>query len=183
MLVEQTQDAGTLDPISAEVAARVLDLTHKCVDDAMVPRARVATLDLDMSEREIAERVWNTQFTRMPVWSKRKGRWIGVANVKMLLLRYARSGHLRLRDAIYVPITLRRGAPMARALRLFRKRKQHLAFVIADDGAQVGIVTLEDVLEQMVGAIDDELDLLEGEADRARMSRGSLEKAERPSIA
>jgi len=183
MLVEQTQDAGTIDPISAEVAGRVLDLTQKRVSDAMVPRARVATLELEMSEREIADRIWTTQFTRMPVWSRRRKRWIGVANVKMLLLRYARSGHLKLRDAIYVPITLSHGAPIARALRLFRNRKQHLAFVVADDGAQIGIVTLEDVLEQIVGAIDDELDLHDGEHDQARMSRGSLEKADRPSIA
>lgn len=181
MLVEETQDAGSLDPISAEVAGRVLDLTEKSVEDAMVPRTRVATLDLEMSEREIAERIWDAQYTRMPVWSRKKNRWIGVANVKMLLLRYARTGHLRLRDAIYVPITLTHGAPIARALRLFRRRKQHLAFVVADDGAQIGIVTLEDVLEQMVGAIDDELDLAAGERD-TRMSRASLEKAERPSL-
>lgn len=181
MLVEETQDAGTLDPVSAEVASRVLDLTMKQVCDAMVPKAWVATLDLEMSEKEVVARIWDTQFTRMPVWSRRRRRWIGVANVKMLLLRWAATGHLRLRDAIYVPLTLTRATPLARALRLFRRRKQHLAFVVTDDGAQIGVVTLEDVLEQMVGAIDDETDMPEGAVD-TRMSRASLEKAERPSL-
>ncbi len=182
MLVEETQDAGTLDPVSAEVARRVLDLTGKCVSQAMVPHARVASLELDLSERDMVDRIWDGQFTRMPVWSRRRRRWIGVANVKMLLLRFARTGRLRLRDAIFVPLTLAHDAPLARALRLFRKRRQHLAFVVADDGAQIGIVTLEDVLEQMVGAIDDELDRGEGERDPGRMSRASLEQAERPSV-
>lgn len=181
LLVEETQGAGTLDPISAEVASKVFDLANLRVVDAMVPKARVATLDLEMSEQQIVERIWDGQYTRMPVWSRRRRRWIGVANVKMLLLRFARTGQLRLRDAIFVPLTLPRGAPLARALRLFRNRRQHLAFVVADDGAQLGIVTLEDVLEQLVGAIDDELDSREGEIDVARMSRASLEKADRPS--
>lgn len=181
MLVEETQGAGSLDPVSAEVVGRALELTERRVLDAMVPRARVAALDLEMSEGEIVDRICAAEFTRMPVWSRKKQRWIGVANVKLLLLQQARSGRLRLRDAMYQPLTLSRAAPLALALRAFRKRKQHLAFVVADDGAQIGIVTLEDVLEQMVGAIDDELDLREGERD-ARMSRASVEKAERPSL-
>lgn len=179
MLVEETQDAGDIDPTSAEVAGRALDMVEKRVRDVMLPVDRVASLDLEMSEREIVDKLWKMQYTRMPVWSRRRGKFIGVANVKLLLLQYARTGHIRLRDAIYLPLTLHHMAPMPRALRVFRKRRQHLAFVTADDGQQIGIVTLEDVLEEMVGEIDDELD---DEGDTLRMSRASLERAERPSL-
>ncbi len=180
MLVEETRGAGDLDPTSAEVAGRALDMTGRRVADVMLPMDRVASLDLELSERDIVERLWKMQYTRMPVYSRRRGKFIGVANTKLLLLQYARTGHIRLRDAIYLPVTLHHQAPLARALRTFRARRQHLAFVAADDGTQAGIVTLEDVLEEMVGAIDDELD---EEGDTLRMSRASLERAERPSLA
>lgn len=182
MLMEETQGAGSLDPTSAEVAGRALDLTRQRVRDVMVPRDRVASLDLMMSERELVDAMWKTQFTRMPVFSRKRGKFIGVANVKLLLLQYARTGHIRLRDAIYLPLSMHQAAPLPRALRTFRKRKQHLAFVAGDDGSQIGIVTLEDVIEEMVGEIEDELDLIEGAPDSERMSRASIERAERPSI-
>ncbi len=182
MLVEETQDAGSLDPTSAEVVGRALELTGRRVRDVMVPRDRVAALDLEMSEREVVDTIWKTQFTRMPVFSRRRGKFIGVANVKLLLLQYARTGRIRLRDAIYLPLTMHRAAPLPRALRTFRKRKQHLAFVAGDDGTQIGIVTLEDVIEEMVGEIEDELDAVEGTPHSERMSRASIERAERPSL-
>lgn len=182
MLVEETQGAGSLDPTSAEVVGRALELTGRRVRDVLVPRDRIAALDLEMSEREIVDTIWKTQFTRMPVFSRKRGKYIGVANVKLLLLQYARSGRIRLRDAIYLPLTMHQAAPLPRALRTFRKRKQHLAFVAGDDGAQIGIVTLEDVIEEMVGEIEDELDAVEGDPDSERMSRASIERAERPSL-
>jgi putative hemolysin len=183
MLVEETQGAGSLDPTSAEVVARALELTSHRVRDVMVPRERVATLDLGMSERELVDTMWKTQYTRMPVFSSKRGKFIGVANVKLLLLQYARTGRIRLRDAIYLPLTLHHTAPLPRALRVFRRRKQHLAFVVDDDGQQIGVVTLEDVIEEMVGEIEDELDALDGTPDSQRMSRASIERAERPSLA
>lgn len=179
MLVDESRGAGDLDPTSAEVAGRALDLTDKRVFDVMLPMERVASLDLDMAEHEIVERLWQMQYTRMPVWSRKRGRFIGVANVKLLLLQYARTRRIKLRDAIYLPLTLHHAASVPRALRVFRKRRQHLAFVAGDDGKQLGILTLEDVLEVMVGAIDDELD---DEQESQRMSRGSVERAERPSF-
>lgn len=180
-LVEETEGAGDLDPTSARIVGRALSLTSKRIGDVMVPKERIAALDLEMSDREIVERLWKMQYTRMPVWSRRRGRFIGIANVKLLLLQYARSGHIRLRDAIYLPLTLPHSAPIPNALRVFRKRKQHLAFVASDDGKQIGIVTLEDVLEEMVGAIDDELDVTDADESQ-RMSRASLERADRPSL-
>jgi putative hemolysin len=135
-----------------------------------------------MSEREIVDALWKTQYTRMPVFSRKRGKFIGVANVKLLLLQHARSGHIRLRDAIYLPLTMHHAAPLPRALRTFRRRKQHLAFVVDDDGSQIGVVTLEDVIETMVGDIEDELDAPDGTPDSQRMSRASIERAERPSM-
>jgi putative hemolysin len=181
MLVEETEDAGDIDPTSAKIVGRTLSLTDKRIRDAMVPRERVASLDLELSEKELIDALWKSQYTRMPVFSRKRGKFIGVANVKLLLLQYARSGRMRLRDAIYLPLTMHHAAPLPRALRNFRRRKQHLAFVAGDDGSQLGIITLEDVLEELVGEIDDELDVIDGE-DTQRMSRASLEREDRPSL-
>lgn len=181
MLVEETEDAGDLDPTSARIVGAALSLRERRIRDIMVPREHVAALDFEMSEREVVERLWKMQYTRMPVYSRRRDKFIGVANVKLLLLQQARTGRIRLRDAIYLPLTLHHAASIPRALRMFRRRKQHLAFVVGDDGSQIGVVTLEDVLEEMVGEIEDELDV--NDEDSQRMSRASLERAERPSMA
>lgn len=181
MLVEETHGAGSLDPTQAEVALRTLDLEQQRVRDVMVPLSRVEALDLGMSEREIVERVNASQFTRMPVWSRRRGKFIGVANVKALLLGFARERRLRLRDVIYQPLRLHHACSLPRALRTFKRRKQHLAFVVGDEGTPIGIVTLEDVLEVMVGDIEDELDA-ERPEETGRMSRASVEREDRPSL-
>jgi CBS domain containing-hemolysin-like protein len=178
MLIDETHGAGSLDPTQAEVALRTLGLENRRVRDVMTPMEEVVYLDFGMTDREVLDRILKTEYTRMPVFSRRRGRFIGVANVKKVLLGFARDGRLRLRDAIYQPLTFHHAAPVPRALHTFKTRKQHLAFVAGDDGTQLGIVTLEDVLEEMVGDIDDELDVDEGAEDTARMSRASVARAE-----
>ncbi|MGZ3421589.1 MAG: hemolysin family protein [Polyangiales bacterium] len=181
MLIDETHGAGSLDPTQAEVALRTLELQEVRVRDVMVPIARVVTLDLEMTDRQVLDRILASEYTRMPVFSRRRGRFIGVANVKKVLLGFARDRRVRLRDALYQPLTLHHAATLTRALRTFKRRKQHLAFVSGDDGAQIGIVTLEDILEAMVGDIDDELDVEDDAEHASRMSRGSIERAEHPS--
>ncbi len=179
MLVDESHDAGGLDVMQAEVVGRTLELGQIRVREVMTSIDGVAFLDLTMADQEILAAITLTEFTRMPVWSGRRGKFIGVANVKLLLLQHLRTGKLRLRDAILQPLTFHHAAPLGRVLRQFKKRGQHLGFVASDDGAQIGIVTMEDVIEQMLGDIDDELDV---GADSVRMSRASIERAERPSI-
>jgi CBS domain containing-hemolysin-like protein len=181
-LVEETHGAGDLDPTQAEVLGRALGLRDLRVRDVMVARPAVEALDLEMSEKQILERLQSTQYTRFPVWSAKRGKFIGVANAKILLLQKAREGRIRLRDALYQPLILHHAAPLPRAIRAFKRRRQHLAFVTADDATQIGIVTLEDVLEEMVGEIEDELDVEGFGAAVGRMSLASVDRAERPSM-
>lgn len=160
MLVEQTHHAGALDVTQAEVLERALAMTDKRVRDVMVPRDQIFKLDLEMSEQEILAAIHAAQHTRMPVWSRKDQRFVGIANIKVLLLQYLREGRIDLDKAMYDPITFHHAAPLPRALRAFRRRRQHLAFVAGDDGEKIGIVALEDVLEELVGEIEDELDVV-----------------------
>ncbi len=100
MLVEESHDAGGLDPTQAEVIGHALDIAETRVRDVMVPREQIESLDLEMGEREILSRIAAAQYTRFPVWSRRRKRFIGVANTKVLLVQFANTGHVRLRDAI-----------------------------------------------------------------------------------
>jgi CBS domain containing-hemolysin-like protein len=158
MLVEQTHDAGELDFTQAEVVERALEMTDKRVRDVMVPREKILAIELEASEREILEAVYAAQHTRMPVWSRVEKRFVGIANTKVLLLQHLHDKRIDLQEAMYDPITFHHAAPLPRALRAFRRRRQHLAFVAGDDGEKIGIVALEDVLEELVGDIEDELD-------------------------
>jgi putative hemolysin len=160
MLVEQTHDAGDLDPTQAGIVQHALAMTDKRVRDVMVPFDRAEVLELEMSEDEILARIYATQHTRMPVRSRITGRIVGVANTKVVLLQHLRDNHVRLEEAMYVPATFHHAASLPRALRTFKRRRQHMALVAGDGGAKIGIVTLEDVLEELVGDIDDELDVV-----------------------
>jgi CBS domain containing-hemolysin-like protein len=158
MLVEQTHDAGALDHTQAEVVERALEMTDKRIRDVMVPKEQILSIEWEMTEAEVLEAVYLAQHTRMPVWSREQQCWIGIANTKVLLLQHLHDRHIDLAEAMYEPIIFHQAAPLPRALRAFRRRRQHLAFVAGDDGEKIGIVALEDVLEELVGEIEDELD-------------------------
>lgn len=157
-LVTESQGAGDLDPTQAAVVHRALSLTDRRVGDVMVPRARALSLDLEMTEDELLDAAYKSQHSRMPVFSRAESRFVGIANVKVLLLQHARDGSIDLPAAMYRGTTFHHAAPLPRALRTFQRRRQHMGLVAGDDGDIVGIVTLEDVLEEVVGEIDDELD-------------------------
>jgi CBS domain containing-hemolysin-like protein len=158
-LVAESHDAGDLDPTQAAVVSRALSIKDTRVREVMVPRERMTTLDLEMTESEILEAIDRAQHSRMPVRSRAENRIVGIGNIKLLLLRYVRDGHVDLPSATFQEITFHHAAPVTRALRMFQRRHQHMGLVAGDDGEILGVVTLEDVLEEVVGEIEDELDV------------------------
>ncbi len=176
MLLEESRDADRLDATLADVARRSLRLGELCVRDAMVPRARMQVLDEQMDAPAILRRLASTGRSRLPIWSSRRGRFLGVAYAKLLMLQYARDGCIDLLRASFAPAVLHADMKLTSALEAFLKTRQHLALVDAEDASIVGLLTLEDVLEELVGEIEDELDV--DERDRMRPSRPS--RASRP---
>ncbi len=158
LLVEETRRAGMLPPDQAEYLRNVFRLSAKRVGDIMIPLAQVATLEVHSSEAEVIQAVREGVHTRMPVYQGHIDNIIGFVNAKDLFYLFGLQGVITLMDALYPPTFFTPTMSVAFALREFRRQKKQMAVVKDKEGHVLGMVTLEDVLEEIVGEIEDEHD-------------------------
>jgi putative hemolysin len=166
LLIEDTEEAGLLDPDQAEYLQNVFQLSGKMVKDCLVPRDKMAALDQNWPEDRILEAVRGGAHTRMPVYEGTVDNVVGVVNTKDLFYLFSLKGVVVLQDAVYLPLFIKPQQRLAEALRLFRRAKRPMAIVRDDDGKVHGLITLEDILEEIVGEIEDEHD--QSKAQRQR---------------
>ncbi len=159
MLVEETQEAGRMPEDQATYVQNLFELSDKTVGDIMVPREKVVTLSLHASEEEVLETARETAHTRMPVWEGTPDNIVGIVNTKDLFHLFSLKGLVILMDAMYPPLFVEPDQPVARLLRTFRRERRPMAVVRGVVGTFLGIVTLEDILEEIVGEIEDEHDV------------------------
>jgi putative hemolysin len=159
LLIEDTEEAGILDPDQAELVENVFHLTAKQVGTCMVPREKMATLELSTPPDRVLEAVRTGAHTRMPVYEGELDRIVGIVNTKDLFYLFSTSGVVILQDALYPALFLKPDETVGNALRLFKKAKRPMALVRDDEGKIRGLITLEDVLEEIVGDIEDEHDM------------------------
>jgi CBS domain containing-hemolysin-like protein len=158
LLVEDTEEAGLLDPEQADIVQNVFRLSNKRVRDCMAPREKMATLELSTAPDKVLEAVRSGAHTRMPVYDKDPDQIVGIVNTKDLFYLFSLRGVVVLEDALYPALFLREDESVANALRLFRKSRRHMALVRDAEGKILGLLTLEDVLEEIIGDIEDEHD-------------------------
>jgi CBS domain containing-hemolysin-like protein len=158
LLIEDTEEAGILDPEQAALVQNVFELSSKRVRDCLVPREKMSALELHTSPEKVLEAVRNGSHTRMPVYEGDPNNIVGIVNTKDLFYLFSLQGVVILQDALYPAQFLKPDEPVANALRLFKKAKRPMALVRDNAGIILGLVTLEDVLEEIVGDIEDEHD-------------------------
>src|SRR5271166_3220085 len=173
LIVTAARTSGQLSPAQEEMLLNALELDNITARQVMVPRTRIFSLPSDLNLDEALSRVVDEQHSRVPVYEPQRGpeHIIGVLYAKDLLrwLRYrlARStdGHLSnwssdikvrhlMREVLVVPET----KPLPDLLADFKQRKRHLAVVVDEFGSTAGVITVEDILQQLVGEIEDEYD-------------------------
>jgi CBS domain containing-hemolysin-like protein len=158
LLIEDTEEAGVIDAEQAELVQNVFRLSDKRVRDCMVPRERMAALEVSTPPDKVLEAVRTGAHTRMPVYEKDLNNIVGIVNTKDLFFLFSLRGVVILEDALYPALFLREDESVANALRLFRKAHRPMALVRDEGGKILGLVTLEDILEEIIGDIEDEHD-------------------------
>jgi CBS domain containing-hemolysin-like protein len=158
LLIEDTEEAGILDPDQAEFVQNVFQLSDKKVSACMVPREKMAALELSTPPDKVLEAVRSGAHTRMPVYDTELDNIVGIVNTKDLFYLFSLRGMVILLDALYPALFLKPEETMANALRLFRKARRPMALVRDDANHILGLITLEDVLEEIVGELEDEHD-------------------------
>ena len=158
MLVDESQLTGVIPADQADYVRNVFRLSDKQVRDVMIPRERVVTLSLKASEEEVLATARETAHTRLPVWEDDPDHIVGIVNTKDLFHLFSLRGIVLLMDAMYPAIFVDPEQPVARLLATFRRSRRQMAVVRDGDEKFLGIVTLEDILEEIVGEIGDEHD-------------------------
>ncbi|MBP3959687.1 HlyC/CorC family transporter [Gemmata sp. G18] len=159
LLVEDSEEAGEIDPDAADMVLGVFALADKVVRDCMVPAEKMAALDVSTSPDKVLEIARLGAHTRMPVFDGTPDKIVGIVNTKDLFFLFSTSGAVVLEDALYPATFLSPEEPVANAFRLFRKSHRPMAIVRDAGGKVLGLITLEDVLEEIVGDIEDEHDV------------------------
>jgi len=158
MLLEETEEAGMIPEDQADYVQNVFELSDKKVRDVMVPSESVVTISVHATEDEVLQVARDTAHTRMPVWDGEPDNIVGIVNTKDLFHLFSLKGVVILMDAMYPALVIDPNQPLARLLRIFKREKRQMAVVKDWSGKFHGIVTLEDILEEIVGEIEDEHD-------------------------
>jgi len=158
LLVDEGEEAGVIQADEAKYVRAVFELTDKKVRDIMVPRDKVVTLSLRATEEEILDTARDTAHTRMPVWENDRDDIVGVVNTKDLFHVFSMKGLVILMDALYPAVFVSPDLAVSKCMNLFRRERRQMAVVRGPEGEFMGIVTLEDILEEIVGEIEDEHD-------------------------
>ena len=159
-LVETGEEQGVLEETERDMIRSIFDLGDKEVHELMVPRTEIVAVDVKTSPEDILERVVLVGHSRLPIFEGSADQIIGVLYVKDIFRLIARgqgSPALRelLRPAHFVPETKK----VDELLREMQQQKNHMAIVVDEYGGTAGLVTLEDIVEEIVGEIRDEYDV------------------------
>ena len=159
LIVTESTEGGLLNAEEQEMILNIFDFSDRTVSQVMTPRTKVEAIPLDVSRQEILNIVTDSRHSRFPVYDGDRDHIVGILHLKDLVRQTLRTEskfdlRLILRSAPAVPEDL----PVQTLLAAFKRQKLHMAIVLDEFGGMDGIVTLEDLVEEVVGEVRDEFD-------------------------
>jgi putative hemolysin len=158
LMLEEGTKTGVIDKTEHELIESIFEFTDTTVKEVMIPRPDVVALDINLPQEKVIKIVLEEGYSRMPVYRETIDNILGVVYTKDLLGIMEYRNLIILQDVIrpvyFVPETMK----ISRLMRELQQRKMHMAVVIDEFGGTEGIVTMEDILEEIVGEIHDEYD-------------------------
>ena len=155
-IIEEIEDEGVLEEQESELVQSALDFDEITVGEILTPRVDVVALNIDDSPEKILSVFQNDNHSRLPVYEKSIDSIIGILNARTFYNAYLKNQHLDIRtliqDTVFVPPTKK----ISVLLKELQREKLQLAVVVDQYGGTIGIITVEDILEELVGEIWDE---------------------------
>lgn len=167
-------ETGALTEHEHKVIENMLDFSHTQVSEVMVPRTRMVALDIDSPKDVLFQVVRENMYTRYPVYKKNLDNIVGFIHSKDLFLHpLINSPEFALEEIVRSPLYVPESKLASDLLRTMQRKRMQMAFVVDEYGGICGLVTTEDLLEELVGEIEDEHDI--GELRRSeRLTDGSI---------
>ena len=180
-ILEEGMEAGLLDKTEHELIEGIFRFTDRTASEVMIPRTDVVAIDSALSPEAIVAQVMLEGFTRMPVYKHSLDNIIGVIYAKDVFSLIEHKNLIILHDILRPPFVVPGTKSVPDLLREFQRKRIHLAVVVDEFGGTEGIITLEDILEEIVGDIKDEYD--DDARPFERISDDTVEVAGRMNIA
>jgi len=158
LLLEQSTESGAIQQSEHELIKNVFNFNLITVKQIMVPRTGIHAIDLDLPQNEIMTKIVYEGYSRMPVFRDNIDNIVGVVYTKDLLKMINRKDGIDLKEAIRPPFFIPQTKKISELLKELQAKHLHMAIIMDEFGGVAGIVTIEDIIEELVGEIQDEHD-------------------------
>jgi magnesium and cobalt exporter, CNNM family len=161
IIIEESRRGGTIEARQSEILTRTLDFPEKRAVEAMVPRVAAQAVSASDDLETLLDVAERTGFSRFPVWKDRPDEFYAVVHLKDMLRESRADPKAKVADAVREPLQVPESLSLEEVLLKMRRSRNHFAIVLDEFGSTAGILTLEDILEELVGEIRDEYDVRE----------------------
>jgi putative hemolysin len=158
-IVAEGHEAGAFTDAENEYIKNIFDFTHTTVREVMVPRTRMAAIDLDLPKEALIKTILESQYSRYPVYRGDIEQIAGFIHAKDFLGQMVKEPFFDVQSIIRPPFYVPEGKKVNDLLKEMQRKRVHIALVIDEYGGLSGMVTTEDLLEELVGEIEDEHDV------------------------
>lgn len=162
-IFDTVEDEGVIDEERAELLQSALDFDEVLAYEVLTPRVDMLAVDVDDPADEILEEILDSPFSRIPVYRDTVDNIIGVLHLNHVFKELVDGHALDVEETMLPPVFVHKTMSLPDVLKVMKKKKSHLVVVTDEYGGTMGILTMEDVLEQLVGDIWDESDIVEAE--------------------
>ena len=174
-IIETAEDEDVIDEEESELVQAAIEFPDVSASEAMTARVDVLAIDIEDSWDEITATIAKSHYTRIPVYEGSIDHIIGVLHMNKFLKAIVDSEEVDIRALLMEPCYVYKTMKLPEVLAAFRKHRQHLAVVVDEYGGTLGIISMEDVLEQVVGDIWDETDTVEDEVTKKSESEYEID--------
>ncbi len=161
-IIETIEDEGVLEPEQQELLNSAMEFREKKAADVMIPIEYVISVSSTTPLKDLAEMMKTSPYSRLPVYEGSADNIVGILPVNLFLSQYVAGKPIILRKLLLKPYVFDAQTEISLLLQRMRLNKLHMVFVTDETKAKVGIITMEDLLEELVGDIQDESDTGEG---------------------
>ncbi len=166
IIVEEAYRGGTILSGQSRILARTLEFPEKRAVEAMVPRVASVAISAEATMEELLDQVEQTGYSRFPVWQERPDEFVGVVHIKDMLREVRKDPDANVKAAMRGALVVPESLPLENVLVQMRRERTHMVIVLDEFGSTAGILTLEDIIEELLGEIRDEYDVREKDIRR-----------------
>lgn len=157
-LLDQGKESGALDKAEHELIKNVFDFNERVVKNIMVPRTKISAIELTATQDELLDTIISEGYSRIPVYDETIDKIVGIVHAKDILSLIVKHGKFNLQDILRKPLFVPESKKINDLMAELKLKRIQIAIVLDEFGGTAGMVTLEDIVEELVGDIQDEYD-------------------------